>query len=262
MLGKMPFVNQPYQPRWRELFRAEEEPLRSVFGPAALEIEHIGSTSIPGTPARPVVDMAVMIAHYGDALNFAEALQGLGWVPDPSIFTEAGERHFYTRGDPRQYHLSIAYADRGGFWPRQILFRDYLRAHPNVRDEYAALKARLLREDPSGATYVKGKTDFVYEVLLRAGWRYGQLYTPPGETAARPSPPVRVEGRADLRLFVAFEDGTEGSFDMGGMLGHGPFRRVATAEDFAQVRIEGGGIRWDAGPGIDPAYLYGLFTGS
>lgn len=87
------------------------------------------------------------------------------------------ERYFYTKGVPIKYHLSIAYADRGGFWSRQILFRDYLKNHPGVRDEYAGLKEDLLQKYPSGSDeYMRGKTGFVQKVLKLAGLKEGQKY--------------------------------------------------------------------------------------
>jgi len=170
----------PYQSTWPEKFRIEKEKLEVVFGDAALEIEHIGSTSVAELASKPIVDMAVMIESHRDADGFTEALARIGYEFHSSlcwnISPSRAERHFYTRGDPIEYHLSIAYTDRGGYWPRQILFRDYLRSHPEARDEYAKLKEALLRQDPSGEGYTPGKTDFIYQILRLAGWREGQKY--------------------------------------------------------------------------------------
>jgi GrpB-like predicted nucleotidyltransferase (UPF0157 family) len=138
----------PYQPSWKERFHSEKERLQTVFGPAALEIEHIASTAIEGLPAKPIIDIAVMVVSHEDADGFTEGLAQIGYehVPPSGSF----ERHFYTKGDPIQYHLSIAYTDLGGFWDRQILFRDYLRSSQEARDEYAKLKGQLIRAYPSG----------------------------------------------------------------------------------------------------------------
>ena len=66
----------------------------------------------------------------------------------------------------------IAYAKRGGFWPRQIMFRDYLRNHPEALEEYQELKLDLLKKDPTGkGEYIIRKSDFVQEILRSAGWR-------------------------------------------------------------------------------------------
>jgi len=81
----------------------------------------------------------------------------------------SGERHLFRRGSPTEYHLSIAYKDKGNFWERQILFRDYLRNHPDFRDEYQKLKEKLLRDDLTGKdSYISGKSEFINNVLILA----------------------------------------------------------------------------------------------
>ena len=162
-----------FDPQWRHKYQAEKKGLLAVFGDAALEIEHIGSTSVDGIASKPIIDIAVMIERQEDADNFTEALAAAGYT----FHSFSTERHFYVKGCPREYHLSVAYADQGGFWPRQILFRDYLRKHRAACQEYAQLKADLLRRDPSGETYLEGKTDFVYRILELAGWKTGEEYT-------------------------------------------------------------------------------------
>ncbi|MBT4498128.1 MAG: GrpB family protein [Gemmatimonadetes bacterium] len=160
--SRTPWHISPYRADWQTKFRAEKERLEAVFGDAALEIEHIGSTAVEGLAAKPIIDIAVMVKSHKDADGFIEPLAQIGYDFDQL----STERHFYAKGDPIDYHLSIAYMDRGGFWDRQILFRDYLRANPDARDEYAALKKQLLQADPSGNRY--DKTEFVNRILRQA----------------------------------------------------------------------------------------------
>lgn len=163
----------PYQPRWPEQFESEKAELLKVFGDRALAIEHIGSTAVPGLTAKDIIDIGVLIAHHEDADGFTELLKELYYVEQVPPSTE---RHFYRKGEPITYHLSIVYKSRGGFWDRQILFRDYLRAHSDTRDAYARLKENLLKEDPTGKdTYIAGKGDFVMDVLQKAGWKNHSL---------------------------------------------------------------------------------------
>lgn len=163
----------PYQSDWPEKFKIEKENLQKVFGGAALEIEHIGSTSIPGSAAKPIIDIVVMIEDYRQADTFTPQLASIGYIVQPG----STERNYYSKGMPTDVHLSIAFAERGGFWPRQILFRDYLRKHADVRQEYERLKKELLQADPTGrGSYLEGKTEFVHRVLDRAGWKEGQKY--------------------------------------------------------------------------------------
>lgn len=164
MNNKSHTILLPYQPAWAEKFDQEKERLSKVFGAKALAIEHIGSTSIPGLSSKPIVDIAVLIEKAEEGDEFVASLKELGyWYDEPS---SSGERHFFRKGHPTEFHLSIAYKDKGGFWERQILFRDYLRKHDNLRDEYAQLKDSLLQNDPTGkGSYIAGKGDFVNKVL-------------------------------------------------------------------------------------------------
>lgn len=154
----------PYQDSWAEKFDQEKKRLLEVFGDKAVAIEHIGSTSIPGLSSKPIIDIAVLVERADEADGFIESLEGLGYQFDkPSSSTE---RHLFRKGDPTEFHLSIAYKDRGGFWERQILFRDYLRKHDDIRDEYARLKTVLIENDPTGkGSYIAGKSGFVNKVL-------------------------------------------------------------------------------------------------
>lgn len=153
-----------YQSSWKEKFEEEKKKLQETFGDKAIAIEHIGSTSISGLSAKPIIDIAVLVERADEADGFIEPLGMLGYRFDkPSSSTE---RHLFRKGDPTEFHLSIAYKDRGGFWERQILFRDYLRKHDDFRDEYAQLKTVLLENDPIGKdSYIAGKSDFVNKVL-------------------------------------------------------------------------------------------------
>ena len=165
----------PYSSDWPTAYESEKEILLKSIGSKIIDIQHIGSTSIPGLSSKPIVDIAVIIQRHEDAEALAEHVMTLGYT----FHSKSSERHFFIKGDPIRLHLSIAYADQGGFWMRQIVFRNYLRAHPEALQEYALLKEQLLRDDPSGkGAYFAGKTDFVYRILKLAGWKEGQLYQP------------------------------------------------------------------------------------
>lgn len=165
----------PYQSSWKEKFNQEKKKLLEVFSVKAIAIEHIGSTSIPGLSAKPIIDIAVLIEKAEEGDGFVESLKEFGyWHDEPS---SSGERHFFRKGSPTEFHLSMAYKDKGGFWDRQILFRDYLRANPEARDEYDKLKKDLLEKDPTGRDqYIKGKTEFVQKTLKLAGFKESQKY--------------------------------------------------------------------------------------
>jgi len=165
----------PYQQEWPEKFELEKQRLQQIFGDKALEIEHIGSTSIHGISSKPIIDIAVLIDHIDDEESFINDLEKISYIHDTEDLST--ERHFFRKYGEDDFHLSIAYNNQGGFWLRQILFRDYLRNHLDLRDEYGNLKKDLLEQDPSGSDeYIRGKTNFVYKVLNLAGWKEDQKH--------------------------------------------------------------------------------------
>lgn len=163
----------PYNLEWANLYEAEAVKLKEVFGDNLLGIEHIGSTSVHGLVSKPIIDIMVLIAHNEDANKFILALEKLCYTFDEEIHskTQFPERHSFRKGNPTKYHLSIAYADKGSFWKRQIAFRDYLRSYPDERDRYAVLKQKLIKEDTTGKDlYIGGKTDLINEMLDKSGF--------------------------------------------------------------------------------------------
>ncbi len=163
----------PYNPDWVGMYEIEAEKLKKVFGDALLGIEHIGSTAVPGLPSKPIIDIMVLVATHDDTYKFLPALEELGYPLDQESHDreKVRERHLFRKGKPTTFHLSIAYADKGSFWKRQLAFRDYLRTHPEDRDRYAALKQKLILEDPTGKNgYIGAKTDLINEILDKSGF--------------------------------------------------------------------------------------------
>lgn len=172
-LYKLHSVIEEYNLEWKEKFEEEAAKIKELLGDKISSIEHIGSTSIPGTISKPIIDLAIVVPSYKDADEVAFALSALDYPFDLGEHnkTENTERHLLRKGNPNDFHLSIAYEDRGGFMERQILFRDYLREHPEAVEEYNQLKERLIKEDPTGKNgYISSKTDFVMSILKKAGF--------------------------------------------------------------------------------------------
>lgn len=163
----------PYNLEWVSLYEAEASQLKEIFGNELLGIEHIGSTSIPGLSSKPIIDIMVNIGSYKDAEKFIPMLEKAGYSFDLAVHSSnpSPERYFFRKGNPTQYHLSVAYTDRGSFWDRQLAFRDYLRTHADERDRYADLKQNLISDDPTGKEgYISGKTDLINEMLDKSGF--------------------------------------------------------------------------------------------
>lgn len=154
-----------YDSEWPKIFQAEKDLILATLGQKIVNIQHIGSTAIPGIAAKPIIDIAVLIENHQDAEQLTPMLSKIGY-----LFNSAStERHYYVKDGLLQYHLSLAYADRGGFWARQLLFRDYLIQHHDLAHEYEELKKHLLTEYPDGSQlYTDGKNEFVQKILALA----------------------------------------------------------------------------------------------
>ncbi len=160
-------ILQPPSSQWTIKFINECETIRKTLGDAALDIQHIGSTAIPGIAAKPIIDIAVAIPSIEHASVLIEPLEKIGYTYFPESSSQ--ERLFFRKGEPVEFHLSLAQKDRFGYWKRQILFRDYLCKHPDAAREYESLKLKLVAEDPTGGNkYLSGKSEFVEKILIAA----------------------------------------------------------------------------------------------
>ncbi len=159
----------PYNPAWANEFAAESARVRAALGNLAVNIHHIGSTSVPGLAAKPITDLMVTVRRLDDAIACIAPLQSLGYtfVDHP----QNTDRRFFKKGDPRTHHLHIV--EHGGTeeW-RHVAFRDALRADDRLRDDYAALKIKLAEQfTDNRPAYTDAKTTFVETVLSSVSGR-------------------------------------------------------------------------------------------
>lgn len=159
----------PHDPAWARLFAEETARLRAALGDAVIAIEHVGSTSVPGLAAKPILDLAASVPSLADAIALLPALRRVGYEhkADP----ETPERMYFVKGPPerRTHHLSLA-EPGSHFWRQHLRFRDLLRADPQLAAEYERLKLDLAdchRGDRPA--YTAGKQAFVESALRRAG---------------------------------------------------------------------------------------------
>jgi len=159
----------PYDARWPEEFERAAGEVRAVVGENLLAIHHIGSTSIPGIHAKPVIDMLAVVAEL-DALDRRGAeMRRIGYEV-MGEFGIAGRRYF-RRDDAagRRTHQVHAFADGSPHVTRHIAFRDFMRAHPSLAQEYSDLKRRLAAAHPHDIeAYMDGKDAFIKEMERRA----------------------------------------------------------------------------------------------
>ena len=123
----VPLVVIDYDPAWPHTYARWRHRVGAAVGTAALRIEHVGSTSVPGLVAKPIVDIQVSVADLGDEQRYVPQLERSGLV-----LRSRDEQHRYFRppaGQPREVHVRVCAA--GSQWERDhLLFRDYLRAGP------------------------------------------------------------------------------------------------------------------------------------
>jgi GrpB-like predicted nucleotidyltransferase (UPF0157 family) len=163
----------PYDRSWPARFDAEAARIEEAMAGAALRVEHVGSTSMPGLAAKPVIDIQVSVASLEKPDLHAAPLARLGYGHVPLGAVDLVYPFFQKPAAwPTTHHIHLCVLG-SEHERRHLAFRDYLRAHPEVAAEYVAVK-RSLAAEHGGATpesrerYSLSKTDFVRTILERA----------------------------------------------------------------------------------------------
>ena len=156
-----------YDPQWPERFEAERDRVAAALGELLTGApQHIGSTSVPGMPAKPVSDIRAPGADRGAAEPAQPLLAELGY----RFFPHRVDAVLFTRFDDdtqtHALHLTVPGSD---LWRERLAFRDALRADPALVTEYAELKQQLLAGSGGRVYSAKGKRAFVRRVLAGAG---------------------------------------------------------------------------------------------
>ncbi len=165
-----PVVIVGYDPAWPAAYEVERGRIAAALGEAmagVVAIEHVGSTSVPGLAAKPVIDIMVGVRRLAGGLRCITPMVELGY----ECVGEHGVpgRIYFRRGAPRTHHVHLV-EHSGEFWRRHLAFRDALLASPALVERYAALKRDLAsrhRDDSDG--YTDAKTPFIEAALAQAG---------------------------------------------------------------------------------------------
>jgi GrpB-like predicted nucleotidyltransferase (UPF0157 family) len=165
-----PYTLEEYNPQWKETFKEVSGKVKKALGDIAIEVEHIGSTSVEGMVAKPQIDILVIVkdldvvaTKYQEMITEGFAHHGIGYVNEDddyfSLNTQEGKRvasiHILEEGNAKiNYYL---------------IFRDYLRTHPSERDLYIGVKKDLYSKySENYADYDGGKSDVILEIRGRA----------------------------------------------------------------------------------------------
>jgi GrpB-like predicted nucleotidyltransferase (UPF0157 family) len=156
----------PYELEWQILFLQERNRLQASIGGYVLDIQHIGSTSISGMPAKPILDIAIAVTNFEEAVRCIMPMTKLG-------YTYKGEngisrRHYFVRGVPRTHHVHMLEIESEE-WRSHLLFRDYLIKYPETAREYGRVKQQLAKQFANDReAYQAGKDNFIKAALHKA----------------------------------------------------------------------------------------------
>jgi GrpB-like predicted nucleotidyltransferase (UPF0157 family) len=161
-----PILLVEYDPQWPERFQQEAQLIRTVLGRHALRVEHVGSTSIPGLTAKPIVDIILVVADSRDEKGYAPALEKAGY--QLRIREPAWHEHRMFKGANNEVNLHV-FSTGCPEIDRMLDFRDWLRANEEDRELYARTKRTLAQEEwKYTQNYADAKTAVIEQILSKA----------------------------------------------------------------------------------------------
>ncbi|MCR5722501.1 MAG: GrpB family protein [Lachnospiraceae bacterium] len=158
----------PYDEHWKQDFLMIKKELTSVLGQLAMRIEHVGSTSVEGLSAKPIIDIDVVIKDYTVLEEVVSALGAIGYRHEGNLGIAGREAFKYEGKDHlREHHLYVCPEDSPEL-KRHIAFRDYLRTHPDAVREYSHIKEEGAELYPDNIDrYIEHKSTVIEKNLCR-----------------------------------------------------------------------------------------------
>lgn len=161
-----PILVAPYSAEWPGMFAAEAGKIRAALGERVLLLEHVGSTSVPGLDAKPIIDIALVVADPADEAAYVPALEAVGYslhIREPDWY-----QHRLLKGAAPDVNLHVFGPDCEET-ARMLLMRDWLRGNETDRELYARTKHELARKQwKYTQNYADAKTGTVQAILARA----------------------------------------------------------------------------------------------
>lgn len=163
---KSKIVLADYDPLWLKKFQKHAAIIAHALGPKALCIEHVGSTSVPGLAAKPIIDIVVVVENSGDEEAYLPDLQVAGYVL--RVREPEWHQHRMLRTPQLDVHVHL-FSSGCVEIARMLFFRNRLRSNPEDRLRYEALKRRLATQDwPDMNDYARAKSELVEQIIARA----------------------------------------------------------------------------------------------
>lgn len=165
---EQPVVIQEYTSDWQSQFEEEKSLIQGIMKEQAIAIEHIGSTSVEGLAAKPIIDFMVGVKDLNQIEHWIDSLAKIGY--EYVHHQHFPDRKFFRKGQWRAgtHHLHV-YEYQSDSWKNQLLFRDFLRTHPETRERYQQLKKYLADQHQfDRVAYTNAKGPFIEEIIRLA----------------------------------------------------------------------------------------------
>jgi GrpB-like predicted nucleotidyltransferase (UPF0157 family) len=161
-----PVIVVEYDPGWSELFSREEQRIREILGDTVVSVEHVGSTSVPGLFAKPIIDIDLVVANSADEETYVSQLEAAGYL---LIIRERNwHEHRLLKGPDTNINLHV-FSPGCPETHRHLVFRDWLRTHADDRELYGRTKLELAgREWTDSRGYTQAKDEVIDAIYLRA----------------------------------------------------------------------------------------------
>lgn len=161
-------IIESFSSQWALEYKKEEMKIRSVLGETLIQMEHIGSTAIENLGSKPIIDIMCGVKNVNEISDFLKSFANIGY--EFVWHEDFPERRFFRKGEYRAgtHHLHI-YEFESDYWTNNILFRDYLRNHSKILNEYYHLKLKLADKYPyDRVSYTNGKNEFIRSIIKKA----------------------------------------------------------------------------------------------
>ena len=158
---------EPHDPEWAKMYETEAKELKHIFGNLAIDINHVGSTSIPNICAKPIIDIQVSLRSLADFEQVRHLFEQAPYSvkPDP-----VPDEQLIRKGEETNRLFLIHVVEKGSErYINTLLFRDYLLSHPETAKAYEALKIELATKYANDRpSYTAAKSDFIQNIIKRA----------------------------------------------------------------------------------------------
>lgn len=162
----------PWQPEWPARFEGIRAALLPALEGLICACEHVGSTSVPGLAAKPIIDIDIVIPDMAAFGPVKEALASLGYRHEGNLGIPGREAFKYDDKPELMTHHLYVCARNSAELQRHLALRDYLRAHPQDRDRYAQVKLAAAARHPMDIdAYIAEKSDIIQEIYAKCGLR-------------------------------------------------------------------------------------------